>query len=413
VAHLSATIPSVGAHLSAPSSHLEAVPWADTHVASSHHRACGDKDSCPNRDVLAPLVRSLRHRCLCRAPSSRRSKLRGVLPVDSRTHRRFAARRRVLTPSPSDASSALMAVRRHHWCYRNSQSKPDAVWAGDVKTMSPRVSSFFSGYRSSSTTALLCACANSVPLAKPTTSRERPSSQPHRRLLYFSSLFEVTNGACMPTASRRHRSTRLVEPHIAPPAEPRQSPSQHRVNATTLSYAHHLPSCPPSSRCQLPPSSLQSSHCLHEAHEHSVYLADLTTTTGDHSSSLAPPTSVFNPPLSWRTLLGNPSFLHDLKTGPPPRRPLPPTWLERPGSHRCHLECHGRQQLPCSELGYQPRSGWPVGWARSKPPTNCGLLEQCHFSFTLDISKSIQLESKASKICSNSNRFDKIIISIP
>jgi hypothetical protein len=127
VAHLSATVPSAGAHLLAPSSHLAAVPWADTHAASSRHRTHGDKGPRPDRDGPTPLIRCSRHCCLCQAPSSRHLKPKGVLPIDSRSCQRFTAHHRVLTPSPSAASSVSTVVRRHHWCHHRLQSKPELL----------------------------------------------------------------------------------------------------------------------------------------------------------------------------------------------------------------------------------------------------------------------------------------------
>jgi hypothetical protein len=53
-AHLSATFSSRRAHLSAPSSHLAAMSWPKTHVASSRRRVCGDKDPRPDQGGPAP-----------------------------------------------------------------------------------------------------------------------------------------------------------------------------------------------------------------------------------------------------------------------------------------------------------------------------------------------------------------------
>jgi hypothetical protein len=55
--------PCTGARLSTPSSHLAAVPWANTHAASSRHRACGDKDSRPGWDgPTTPCLKRLHRR---------------------------------------------------------------------------------------------------------------------------------------------------------------------------------------------------------------------------------------------------------------------------------------------------------------------------------------------------------------
>jgi hypothetical protein len=59
-------------------------------------------------------------------------------------------------------------------------------------------------------------------------------------------------------------------------------------------------------------------------------------------------------------------------------------------------------------MGHQPRSGQPVGWARPKPPANCGMLAQCPFPVNFRfISKSIQKGFESSEICINSNKFNK------